>query len=55
MIFLRLGYEKPTAIALCPSFLDPVAFVCLSLFKTKNGKWFKRVRHVQSVFIMFNY
>ncbi|MFS8020246.1 hypothetical protein Hanom_Chr15g01413291 [Helianthus anomalus] len=35
---LRLGYEKPTAFALCASRLnlDLVAFVRLSLFKTKE-------------------
>ncbi|MFS7899440.1 hypothetical protein Hanom_Chr00s058235g01783971 [Helianthus anomalus] len=55
IIFLRLGYKKPTAFALCASFLDLITFVRLSLFKAKNGKWVKRVRHVQSVFIMFNY
>ncbi|MFS7925161.1 hypothetical protein Hanom_Chr04g00281281 [Helianthus anomalus] len=32
---LRLGYEKPTAFALRASILDLVAFVRLSLFKTK--------------------
>ncbi|MFS7939177.1 hypothetical protein Hanom_Chr05g00448661 [Helianthus anomalus] len=35
MNILRLGYEKPTAFALCASILDLVAFVRLSLFKTK--------------------
>ncbi|MFS7989457.1 hypothetical protein Hanom_Chr11g01047081 [Helianthus anomalus] len=35
IIFLRLGYEKPTAFALRASFLDLIAFVRLSLFKTK--------------------
>ncbi|MFS7938555.1 hypothetical protein Hanom_Chr05g00441091 [Helianthus anomalus] len=38
IIFLRLEYEKPTAFALRDSFLDLVAFVRLSLFKTKNLK-----------------
>ncbi|MFS7951400.1 hypothetical protein Hanom_Chr07g00594691 [Helianthus anomalus] len=37
IIFLRLGYEKPNAFALCASFLDLVAFVRLSLFKTKDA------------------
>ncbi|MFS7911675.1 hypothetical protein Hanom_Chr02g00120881 [Helianthus anomalus] len=36
IFFLRLRYEKPTAFALCVSFLDIVAFVRLSLFKTKG-------------------
>ncbi|MFS7964571.1 hypothetical protein Hanom_Chr08g00751911 [Helianthus anomalus] len=35
MNILRLGYEKPTAFALCASILDLVAFARLSLFKTK--------------------
>ncbi|MFS8030958.1 hypothetical protein Hanom_Chr17g01540141 [Helianthus anomalus] len=30
IIFLRLGYEKPTAFALCASILDLVAFVRLN-------------------------
>ncbi|MFS8005661.1 hypothetical protein Hanom_Chr13g01239971 [Helianthus anomalus] len=37
MNILRLGYEKPTAFALCASILDLVAFLRLSLFKTKPG------------------
>ncbi|MFS7898276.1 hypothetical protein Hanom_Chr14g01254551 [Helianthus anomalus] len=32
---LRLGYVKPTAFALRASILDLVAFVRISLFKTK--------------------
>ncbi|MFS8022780.1 hypothetical protein Hanom_Chr16g01443491 [Helianthus anomalus] len=32
---LRLGYDKPTAFALCASILDLVAFVRLSFFTTK--------------------
>ncbi|MFS7917300.1 hypothetical protein Hanom_Chr03g00187391 [Helianthus anomalus] len=36
IMFLRLGYEKPNAFALRASFLDHVAFVHLSLFKTKH-------------------
>ena len=35
IITLRLAYEKLTAFALCASVLDLVAFVRLSLFKTK--------------------
>ncbi|MFS7939206.1 hypothetical protein Hanom_Chr05g00448981 [Helianthus anomalus] len=35
IITLRLGYEKPTAFALRALVLDLVAFVRLSLFKTK--------------------
>ncbi|MFS7896235.1 hypothetical protein Hanom_Chr15g01381931 [Helianthus anomalus] len=35
IITLHLGYEKPTAFALCVSVLDLVAFVRLSLLKTK--------------------
>ncbi|MFS8027720.1 hypothetical protein Hanom_Chr16g01502051 [Helianthus anomalus] len=35
IIFLRLGYEKPNAFALCASSLDLFAFMRLSLFKTK--------------------
>ncbi|MFS7906456.1 hypothetical protein Hanom_Chr01g00059431 [Helianthus anomalus] len=33
---LRLGYKKPTAFALRASILDLIAFVRLSLFKTKS-------------------
>ncbi|MFS7925047.1 hypothetical protein Hanom_Chr04g00279821 [Helianthus anomalus] len=36
IISLRLGYEKPTAFALRASILDLIAFVRLSLFKTKR-------------------
>ncbi|MFS7954612.1 hypothetical protein Hanom_Chr07g00632581 [Helianthus anomalus] len=36
IITLRLGYEKPTAFTLCASVLDIVAFVRLTLFKTKQ-------------------
>ncbi|MFS8020627.1 hypothetical protein Hanom_Chr16g01417811 [Helianthus anomalus] len=43
VITLRLGYEKPTAFALCASVLDLVAFVRLSLFKTKNDPQSARV------------
>ncbi|MFS7923214.1 hypothetical protein Hanom_Chr03g00258051 [Helianthus anomalus] len=35
IITLRLRYEKHADFALCASVLDPVAFVFLSLFKTK--------------------
>ncbi|KAJ0509991.1 hypothetical protein HanIR_Chr11g0535421 [Helianthus annuus] len=34
---LRLGYGKPSALALRASILDLVAFVRLSLFKTKSA------------------
>ncbi|KAF5796007.1 hypothetical protein HanXRQr2_Chr08g0346331 [Helianthus annuus] len=47
IITLRLGYEKPTAFTLCASVLDLVAFVRLTLFKTKQVTKSVGTRHLQ--------
>ncbi|MFS7940212.1 hypothetical protein Hanom_Chr05g00461681 [Helianthus anomalus] len=47
---LRLGYEKPTAFPLCALILDLVAFVRLSLFKTKEQPHKEKSRTVEHNF-----
>ncbi|MFS7923080.1 hypothetical protein Hanom_Chr03g00256591 [Helianthus anomalus] len=51
IINLRLGYEKPAAFALRVSVLDLVAFVRLSLFKTKLPIITRQKRCIRDVFV----
>ncbi|MFS7917724.1 hypothetical protein Hanom_Chr03g00192571 [Helianthus anomalus] len=50
---LRLTYKKPAALAFCASVLDLVAFVCFTLFKTKNNAQLDLINVTMKYYYMY--